>query len=248
MLEGEVRNAISNMLSEHEEQVTNVLCPPLQNPIVEFARHTIYKSTLVSQLNGNPFLSKDRLTWIKHSMYFNNHDDYVIATALSNTYLLGIGSDCGVYFMQHSTTNMSSIVRSTMKKKRGWPFAVSNSRTPTSILHGVDNGTWWIACVQSMRRRVGTQWGLLRNLMDFMNRAGTSRKQNSYVCKVQVMLQYFRKIPGNMKFKYDHTNNTWIDVDAIITTVIVECNSATDVYTLDLEDADAFNQFVNDNK
>jgi hypothetical protein len=29
--------------------------------VVEYSGHPIYKSTLVSQLNGNPFLSKDQL-------------------------------------------------------------------------------------------------------------------------------------------------------------------------------------------
>ena len=79
-----------------------------------------------------------------------------------------------------------------------------------------------------------------------MNRSCTSRKQTSTLCKVEVMLQYFRKLPGHLKFKYDATDSRWIDVDAIITTVTVEYNSSNDVYTLDLEDADALNQFVND--
>ncbi|KAL3696539.1 hypothetical protein R1sor_010615 [Riccia sorocarpa] len=41
------------------------------DPIVVFNGHSIYKATLVSQLVGNPTLSKDRLTRIKQSIYFN---------------------------------------------------------------------------------------------------------------------------------------------------------------------------------
>ena len=100
MVAGEVRDALSNMLSSHEPQVTTVMAPPRITPTVAFSGHTIYKSTLASQLNGNPFLSKDRLTRVKNSMYFNNHDDYLSAAASSNTCLLGIESDCGVYFVQ----------------------------------------------------------------------------------------------------------------------------------------------------
>jgi hypothetical protein len=248
VLEGEVRNAISNMLSSHEEQVSTVACPTQVSPTVEFAGHSIYKSTLVSQLNGNPFLSKDRLTRVKHSMYFNNHDDYITAAASSSTCLLGIGSDCGVYFVQSSTANISSTVRSAAKRKRGRNSKASKSGTPTNILQGVDDGTWWIGRVQSMRRRVGTQWGLLRHPIDLMNRSSTSGKQSSSPCNLQVMLQYFRKCPGHLKFKYDHTDSRWIDVDTIITTVTLSYNSSTDVYTLYSEDADALNQFINDQK
>lgn len=81
-----------------------------------------------------------------------------------------------------------------------------------------------------------------------VNRSSTSGKQSSSPCNLQVMLQYFRKCPGHLKFKYDHTDSRWIDVDTIITTVTLSYNSSTDVYTLDSEDADALNQFINDQK
>jgi hypothetical protein len=38
-----------------------VVARPKISPVVEFNGHHIYKATLVSQLNANPFLSKDRL-------------------------------------------------------------------------------------------------------------------------------------------------------------------------------------------
>ena len=98
-----------------------------------------------------------------------------------------------------------------------------------------------------MRRRVGTQWSVLRNPVDLMNALSTSWKQTSNQCKIQVLLQYFCKIPGHFKFKYDQTDTTWIDIETIITTVTLELNVKTDVYTLDAEDADALNQFVNEN-
>ena len=37
----------------------------------------ISKSSRVTQLNGNPFFSKDKLTRLRNSLYFNNDDDYL---------------------------------------------------------------------------------------------------------------------------------------------------------------------------
>jgi len=39
--EGEVRDAIADMLNTHEEQVTAVAAPPIINPVVEFGGHFI---------------------------------------------------------------------------------------------------------------------------------------------------------------------------------------------------------------
>ena len=58
------------------------------------------------------------------------------------------------------------------------------------------------------------------------------------------MLQYFQKVPRQLKFKYDHTDTRWIDVDTIITTITLEYNHTIDVYTLDLEDDQVLEEFV----
>ena len=50
------------------------------------------------------------------------------------------------------------------------------------------------------------------------------------------MLEYYRKHPCRNNFKYDHTDNKWIDVDCIICTVIMSYNSTNEVYTLDMKD------------
>ena len=62
VVEDEVRDAIANMLNCHEQQILATPAPTKVSPTVAYKGHLIYKSTLVSQLNGNPFLSKDRLT------------------------------------------------------------------------------------------------------------------------------------------------------------------------------------------
>lgn len=95
--EEECRHAISEMLDEAEPRQPGMSDCESSNlkimPVVQYNGQTIYKSTLVADLNGNPFLSKDHLTRIKNSVYFNNADDYLSAANLSTAALLGLGSD-----------------------------------------------------------------------------------------------------------------------------------------------------------
>jgi hypothetical protein len=50
------------MLDEHEVVIDDPYEGQKIVPIVEYSGNVIFKSTLVSQFNGNSFLSKDRLT------------------------------------------------------------------------------------------------------------------------------------------------------------------------------------------
>ena len=140
-VEIETRDAMTEMLNLEEPQVSSALPTDKVIPFVQYGGHNIYKSTLVSQLNANPFLSKDRLTRVKNSIYFNNSDDYINASSSTERMLLGLGMDCGVYFMQRSTTTISSTVKSVVKRTRGRP---SKNLQPTCVLNGVDRGTWCI--------------------------------------------------------------------------------------------------------
>ena len=106
----EVRIAIGEMLDTLKEG------PAFEEPIipttkiricVAYEGNQIYKSTLVSQLNGNPFCQKDRLTLVKNSVYFNNLDAYLNAAFCSDTCFLGLGSDCGVYFVNTANVEPS---------------------------------------------------------------------------------------------------------------------------------------------
>ena len=103
----------------------------------------------MSRLNGNPFLSKDRLTKVKDSIYFNNSDDSLNAANSIETHLLGLGSNCDVYFVHQVTTTQSSIAKAVGKRKRK---KASKARHETCIQNGGDNGTWWIGRVQKMRK------------------------------------------------------------------------------------------------
>jgi hypothetical protein len=248
VLEQETRDAITDLLNRAEVQVSTVVTDEKIKPTVEVDGHCIYKSTLVCQLNGNNFLSKDRLARIKHTIQFNNHDNCMKSGLSSGTGLLCIGSDCGVHFVQRSTTRLSSTVRSAAKRKRGRPSSASASGTATNILNAVDEGAWWVGRVQAMRRRNGRQFGVLRQPVDLLSRMEESGKRNPHNPHIEVMLQYYRKHVGRDKFKYDHTDSQWIDVDCIICTVTMTYNPINEVYSLDRTDAEQLTKFVNDPK
>ena len=62
---------------------------------VEVGESRIFKSILVSQLNGNPTLSKNRLSWIKVGMFINPK----LLTVANHGTMLMLGSDCGLCFL-----------------------------------------------------------------------------------------------------------------------------------------------------
>ena len=245
-LEEETRDAITDVLNCALPPVTMLPSNEKITPIVEVDGHCIYKSTLVSQLNGNRFLSKDRLARIKHSIEFNNHDNCMQAGSSSSTGLLCIGSDCGVHFVQRSTTRISSIVKSAAKHKRGRPPSAPTPSTATNILNAVDEAAWWVGRVQAMWRQNGRQFGVLRQPVDLLARMEENGKRNPHNPHIEVMLQYYRKHLGQDKYKYDHTDSQWIDVDCIICTVTMTYNPGNEVYSLDRNDVEQLNKFVSD--
>ena len=87
-VEDEVRNVLQEMLDVDDDQVSTTLVQQKISSIVTYKGNSIYKSTLVSQLNGSSLLSKDTLTWVKSSIYFTNNNDYLTATLSSTTMLL----------------------------------------------------------------------------------------------------------------------------------------------------------------
>jgi hypothetical protein len=114
--DSDVRQLVTDMMDSVEGQVsTNPSSSKIQ-PTKDYMDYQIYKSTLVFQLNGNPFLSKDRLTHVKNSICFNNSHDYLNAGTLHSSCLLGIGSDCGVFFMQRRSTTLSSTVKAAARR------------------------------------------------------------------------------------------------------------------------------------
>jgi hypothetical protein len=145
----------------------------------------VYKSTLVNELNGNPFLSKDRLTRIRNSIYFNNSEDYLSAATSNSTCLLGLGSDCGVFFVESQSRTVGSAAKAAKSCSH-----MGRLGGPSSIPVAASSGTWWLGRVQKMRRKVGSRWGISRQPVDLLNRGGgTSNSHGS--TQIQVLLNWF---------------------------------------------------------
>ena len=151
-----------------------------------------------------------------------------------------------MHFVQRSTTRLSSTVRSVVKRKRGRSSIVNKAGNATNILNGVDEGSWWVGRVQAMRRRNGKQFGVLRQAVDLLARTEESGRRNPNNPHIEVMLQYFRKHPGRDKFKYNHTDSQWIDIDCVISTVTMSYNPTNEIYTLDRNDSEQLSKFVTD--
>jgi hypothetical protein len=59
-----------------------------------------------------------------------------------------------------------------------------------------------------------------------------------------VLLNRFRKSPGNFKFKYDIIDTNWVDVDSIICVINMNYEKEKDIYWLDCIDANSLDEFV----
>lgn len=243
--EDECRHAIREILSTGDALPINEIeaptATPRISPVVSYCSKVIYKSTLVSELNGNPFLSKDRLTRIKNSVYFNNAEDYLSASTSSSTCLVGLGTDCGVYFEEDETQSAPSTCIAAQKRSRQ---SMQKRGSPVAVTTGADKGSWWIGRVQKIRRSYGTKWGPSRNPIDLLNRATTTGKKVSGSPTVQVMFNWFSKGTGRNKYKYDVTDTQWIDVDCIISSIALTFDSRHNVYCLANEDKQVLDDFV----
>jgi hypothetical protein len=125
------------MLDGHEAQVTLETTTKKVVPFVVYEDNQIYKSILVLQLNGNPFLFKDCLTQVRNLIYFNNSDDYITLANASDICFLGLESDYAVYMIQRSTTKQSSVSKAVEKRGQNKKWC---SRIRKNIYKGVDEG------------------------------------------------------------------------------------------------------------
>lgn len=235
-VEDEVRGIVNEMISSASQE--NVI---VQNTVpfsstVKFEDNIIFKSTLVSQLNVNPFLSKDRLTRVKSSVYFNNSESYLAAANSSSTCFVGVGTDVGVYFVQRISTTQSSAVKAVQKrnKQKGGRKGMA-----APVTAAVDQGLWYLGRIQRMKVKKGNSWGRLNQPVDLMNKPSIT---------IAVHLNYFSRAPGHLKFKYDLTDSIWVDLETLISSVTMSYNEHHNVYTLDANDAEALAEFISNNK
>ena len=89
-----------------------------------------------------------------------------------------------------------------------------------------------------MRRKVGSRWRNCRQPIDLQNRdVQKGKKAGSGGLVFMVYLNYFRKVHGFYRFKYDQSDCMWVDVDSIISTVTMSLYTEADVFELDYVDA-----------
>ena len=94
ILQSELRHVLDSMVDEHEEIPLEYFVMPFV--VVEGSK--IFKSTLASQLNGKPTMSKERLTRIKPSMLHTKPEKKILRAG-DNDFSLKLEIDCVVAFV-----------------------------------------------------------------------------------------------------------------------------------------------------
>ena len=64
---------------------------------MEYQGHHVFKATLVSQLNANKVLSKDKLTRVTNPICFDNNNGYISTSSSFTSMLVKLGSDVGIF-------------------------------------------------------------------------------------------------------------------------------------------------------
>ena len=109
---------------------------------------------------------------------------------------------------------------------------------PNVFPSSTKSGSSWLGRVQKMRRKFGYRWVNSQTPIDLLN-----RPTGNATC-IEVLLNWFSKSRGNLKFKYDVSDSQWIDVDSIISIVTMSYSTLSCLYTLNRNDADSLNAFL----
>ena len=133
-MESEWRHELNGILDSVDENV-NIST----KPVVELDGKDMYKSCLVSQLNGNSTLSKNRLTKVRNGVYFRRDER---APKKGVAIGSGIGSNCAVLFESNSIVVSERTTRKDVSQ---------------STKHDISSGTWYIGRVQRIRKKDGNR-------------------------------------------------------------------------------------------
>lgn len=118
---------------------------------------------------------------------------------------------------------------------------------PSNCLQGVDKGSWWVGRVQRLRGKVGAGWRGVSQPVDLLTRSGNIGKKSNSNPIIEVQMNWFNKAPGRHKFKYNHSDPKWVDIDNVITIVTLSYQKKDKLYILNPEDAAALDDFVSKN-
>ncbi|KAL2612173.1 hypothetical protein R1flu_023865 [Riccia fluitans] len=139
---------MSTLLMEHAPTNRKV------DPMVSYEGHQMYKACLVNLLVGNPTLSKDRLTLIKQSVYFNSVKPKPRVDGVPMC-IMDVGLDYAVLF--DGPDNLFSI------SSRGLRIGQKGRKD------GQTNQVWF-GRVQKIRMKYNGKWGKSRSEIDLLDR------------------------------------------------------------------------------
>ncbi|KAL3695521.1 hypothetical protein R1sor_009597 [Riccia sorocarpa] len=215
----ETRHVLAEVLQQVQAEGASV---SKYDPMVVYEGHSIYKATLVSQLLGNPTLSKDRLTRIKQSIYFNGVKPKPRQDGVP-VCIMDIGSDCAVLF--NTVSNKSST-----RAKKG--------RRATTTMKEV-----WIGHVQKIRRKYNGKWGKTRSEIDLLDRPVVQAGEG---CSCQVLFTWYKPLNNStVKYLYECTDLQWIDLESVITVVTMKVEqNVRSVWHLDPNDRVRIDEFM----
>lgn len=207
------------------------------DPFVMYEGKPIYKSTLVSQLVGNPHLSKDRLTRIKQVQYASS-GKRKFGDTNPNVCLIDVGSDVGVVFEAESDEGPSTraaLAAAAAKKGKG--------RGKRVVVY---NKEYWLGRIVMIRRKYGSQWGRCRTPIDLMDRPRPPSGSTASIC--QIMCNWYKPTSrAKTQFTYNTTDLQWIDIDNVIASVTLSMRQGIGrTYVLHDQDKEALERYLAD--
>ncbi|KAL2609054.1 hypothetical protein R1flu_027627 [Riccia fluitans] len=212
---------MSTLLMEHAPTKGKV------DLMVSYEGHEVYKASLVTLLVGNPTLSKDCLTRIKQSVYFNGVKPKPRVDGVP-VCIMDVGLDYAVLF--DSPDNLYTI------SSRGLQTGQKGRRD------GQTNQVWF-GRVQKIRMKYNGKWGKSRSEIDLLDRPVA---QGNEGCCCQVLFNWYSPIAGSrVKFTFDNIDLQWIDLESVITIVSLKMERSVRVlWILDSNDIGRIDEFV----
>ena len=211
IMESEWRHELDEILDSTDENVRKTI-----KPVVNLDGKDMFKACLVSQLNGNPTLSKDRLTKVRSGVYFRR-DGNTLQKGVSIGF--GIGSDCGVLFENNSIPPTERTAR---------------KGVPRSTKQGVTCGMWYIGRVQRIRKKDGNRVFDYHNDIDLLDRLEG----------IELQLCWYSRMKGQRVYKYDLTDHAFVQLESVIAIANLSYNAKNDTYKLEESDYKVFSDFV----
>ena len=162
---------------------------------------------MVSQLNRNLRLSKDRLTKVSNGVYFRRYER---APKKGVAIGFGIGSDYALF-----ESDSIAIAECSIRK------GVSQSTK-----HGVSSGTWYIGRVQRIRKKDGNRVFDYHNDIDILDRPESFELQ---CC-------WYNRITGKHMHKYVSIDHLFIELEFFTATTNLSYNIKNATYKLEESD------------